>query len=64
MIYRYFGFGFIPFRNNTVYKNVSLMPPNSKIILNKTMELSSKAIDIFNHKSKIYNLSRVYEESK
>ena len=42
MIYRYFGFGFIPFRSNTIYKDVSLMPPNSKIVLTNELELSSK----------------------
>ena len=62
MIYRYFGFGFIPFTSDTVYNNVSLMPPNSKIIINRGLKLSSKTINIFNHKLNIYNVKKVYEE--
>ena len=62
MIYRYFGFGFIPFRNNTIYKDISLMPPNSKIVITNELKLSSKALNIFNHKSNIDNIKAVYNE--
>ena len=55
LIYTYFTFGYIPFENSTIYKNVTLMPPNSSIDIEKTFILKEKPINIFDHqKEKVY----------
>ena len=43
LIYEYFTFGYIPFRNNILYKDVSLLAPNSNITIDNRVSIKSNS---------------------
>jgi hypothetical protein len=60
-IYEYFTFGYIPFRDNIIYKDISLLAPNSIITIDNRVSIKSNSSKIFNHEKPLNDIDILYD---
>ncbi len=60
LIYEYFTFGYIPFQSKITYNNISLIEPNTIVVIDKKVSIKSIPSEIFNHKKPFNNVDLLY----
>ena len=62
MIYKYFSFGYLPFSQNTIYKNIKLIKNNSKISISKNFKIISDNYNLFKKRVNFKTASKDFKE--
>ena len=62
MIYKYFSFGYLPFSQNTIYKNIKLIKNNSRISISKNFKIISDNYNLFKKRVNFKTASKDFKE--